>query len=424
MSTRNLSFWLLIGLSLASANLAAATLFINDATVHPVSSPVLQKADIIITNGRIADVGQRLTAPEGAKVVEAYGRPVTPAFFAGITALGLEEISAEISSVDQSLQLDPVLQTVSMHPEFDVVPAYNPHSSSIPVTRIEGYGWTVLNAGRFSSIIGGRGRAVSLDGSYENFLSDPVLFISMGASGSSLSGQSRAAQFMMLEQAMEESRSSMQWSPDPLLTAAGRRILASYSGNGIVVFDVERASDIRQVLKFAARQQFNAVINGGAEAWMVAQELAETGTPVILDPLNNLPGSFDMLGARLDNAALLHSAGVTIAFSAAGDSPHNARRLRQAAGVAVAYGLPFEAALEALTINPAGIFGLPEGHGSIAVGAPANLVMWTGDPLEVTTIADAVILGGRNYPMVSRQTLLRDRYLPQNPDRPRSYIKP
>jgi imidazolonepropionase-like amidohydrolase len=92
--------------------------------------------------------------------------------------------------------------------------------------------------------------------------------------------------------------------------------------------------------------------------------------------------------------------------------------------VAVAYGLPFEAALEALTVNPADIFGLPEGHGSIAVGAPANLVIWTGDPLEVTTIADAVILGGHNYPMVSRQTLLRDRYLPQHPDTPRGYIKP
>jgi hypothetical protein len=402
---------------------AAASLFINDATVHPVTSPMLPKADIVITDGRVAAVGANLTAPENATVIEAHGRPVTPALFAGITALGLEEISGEITSVDQSLQWDPLQNTNRLRPEFDVAPAFNPHSVAIPVTRIEGYGWTLLGAERFSSIIGGRGRAVSLDGAYQNFLSDPVLFIGMGAAGSLLSGQSRAAQFMLLDQAMEESRSAMAWTPDALLTAAGRRTLAGYSGNGIVVFNVHRASDIRQVLQLAHRHQFDAVIQGGDEAWMVAGQLAEAGVPVILDPLSNLPSDFDSIGARLDNAALLHQAGVSISFSMSGDATHNARKLRYAAGVAVANGLPFAAGLEALTINPASIFNLPEGYGSIAANAPANLVMWTGDPLEVTTLADAVILNGKNIPLVSRQTLLRDRYLPQNPALPRAYIK-
>ncbi len=414
----------LVGFSLVATQLAAASLFINDATVHPVTSPVLQKADIIISNGRIEAVGPNLTAPAKATVIEAHGRPVTPALFAGITALGLEEISAEVSSVDQLLQWDPALNSTRLRPEFDVTPAFNPHSTAIPVTRIEGYGWTVLSAGRFSSIIGGRGRAVALDGSYQNFLSEPLLFVGMGEATSALSGQSRAAQFMLLDQAMEEAASPMEWTPDALLTAAGRRTLARYSGNGGVVFGVDRASDILQVLQLSERHQYEAIIYGGAEAWMVASQLAEAGVPVVLDPLNNLPENFDKLGARLDNAALLHQAGVTIAFSADSDSPHNARKLRQAAGIAVAYGLPFAAGLEALTINPAHIFSLPAGYGSIAVDAPANLVMWTGDPLEVTSLADAVILDGRNMPMVSRQTLLRDRYLPQIRDLPRAYIKP
>jgi hypothetical protein len=408
-------------LAIHALPVAAASLFINNATVHPVTSPVLQKADIIITDGRIVTVGTNLSAPENATVIEAHGRPVTPALFAGITALGLEEISGEITSVDQALQWDPLQNTHRMRPEFDVTPAFNPHSVAIPVTRIEGYGWTLLSAERFSSIIGGRGRAVSLDGSYQNFLSDPVLFIGMGSAGSLLSGQSRAAQFMLLDQAMEESRSEMAWTPDPLLTAAGRRTLAGFSGNGIVVFSVHRASDIRQVLQLAHRHQFDAVIQGGDEAWMVAGQLAEAGVPVILDPLSNLPGDFDSLGARLDNAALLHQAGVSVSFS--GDGSHNARKLRYAAGVAVANGLPFAAGLEALTINPASTFDLPEGYGSIAANAPANLVMWTGDPLEVTTLADAVILNGKNVPLVSRQTHLRDRYLPQNPQLPRAYIR-
>lgn len=413
----------LVTLATVVTNLSAASLFINDATVYPVTSPMLQKADILITDGRIAAVGRNLAAPEGAKVIEAHGRPVTPTFFAGVTALGLVEISAESSSVDNALNWEAAPEAVWMQPEFDVSPAFNPHSTSIPVTRIEGYSWTVLSAGHSASIIGGRGRAVSLDGSYQNFLSDPILFISMGAAGSALSGHSRAAQYMLLDQAMEEASSTMEWTPDALLTAAGRRTLAEYSGAGVVVFEVDRASDIRQVLQMSARHQFHAVIKGGTEAWMVARQLAEAGVPVILDPLRNLPGNFDMLGARLDNAALLHAAGVTIAFSSSGDASHNARKLRQAAGVAVAYGLPHAAGLEALTINPAGIFDLPASYGSIATDAPANLVMWTGDPLEVTTVVDAVILNGRNIPLVSRQTLLRDRYLPQNPDMPRAYIK-
>lgn len=418
-----LSAWLL-----ASAPLAADDLFINDATLHAVTSPVLQKADIIISDGEISAIGPNLSAPKGATVIEAHGRPVTPTLFAGISALGLDEISAEIGSVDKGLQYEPTVDATRMRPEFDVTHAFNPNSAAIPVTRIEGYGWTVLNAGRTSSIIGGQGRAVSLDGSYQNFLSDPVLFIGMGESASALSGQSRAAQYMLLDQAMEEAAmatttGAVAWTPDALLTAAGRRVLASYSSQGSVVFGVDRASDILQVIALAEKHQFDAIVYGGAEAWMVASELAESGVPVILDPLSNEPQNFDKLGARLDNAALLHSAGVTIAFSADSDSPHNARKLRQAAGIAVAYGLPFDAGLAALTINPARIFALPAGYGAIATGTTANLVIWNGDPLEVTSLADAVILEGENIPLVSRQTLLRDRYLPRNPEMPRAYIK-
>jgi hypothetical protein len=380
--------------------------------------PLLQGADILVRDGRIADIGSKLTAPDGAAVIEGAKRPVTPAFFAGITALGLEEISLEQSTVDQALHYD------KMRPEFDVTLAYNPWSASIPVTRIEGYGWTLLSASRSGSIIGGRGRAVSLDGAYDSFLSAPILFIGLGSQTSALSGNSRAAQFMLLNQAEEESRSAMAWSPDALLTVEGRRVLAGFSGGNIVLFDVNRAGDILQVLAFSARNSLTPVIVGGAEAWMVANQLAEAGVPVVLDPLVNLPSTFDQIGARLDNAAILHAAGVTIAFTGSGDAPHNARKLRQAAGIAVSNGLPHEAAIAALTINPATIFGLDPGWGALTVDSPANLVIWSGDPLEVTTIAQAVFLDGKEIPLVSRQTLLRDRYLPRDPGKPRAYIKP
>ena len=406
---------LLIG-TLVSAGASAETLFINDATVHTVSSRgVLQQGDILIRDGRITAIGVGLQAPADANVIEAEGRPVTPGFFAGVTALGLEEVSLEDATVDTGLDV------TGLRPEFDVTPAFNPHSSAIPVTRIEGLTWTVLGAKRAGSFLGGQGRAVSLDGGYDSFLGAQVLFIDIGADASEQSAGSRAWQWMQLDQAMQEAEAEISWSPEPILTGAGRSALAGFRAGGHVVFQADRASDILQVLKFSEKHGLRAVISGGAEAWMVADRLAEAGVPVMLDALLNLPKSFDMLGARLDNAAILNAAGVTVAFSSAGT--HNARKLRQVAGNAVANGLPFEAGIAAMTLNPATIFGLEE-LGTIAEDKAAHLVLWSGDPLEVTTVADQVIINGKQVEMVSRQTLLRDRYLPRDPELPRAYLKP
>jgi catechol 2,3-dioxygenase-like lactoylglutathione lyase family enzyme len=226
-----------------------------------------------------------------------------------------------------------------------------------------------------------------------------------------LSGGSRAAQWMLLDQAVRESRTPAVLAADPLLTPAGRETLARYLGGGRVAFYVDRAADIRRTLAFARANGMQALIVGGVEAWVVAGELARADVPVLLDALANLPGDFDQLGARLDNAAKLHTAGVRIAFSQSGDATHNARKIRQHAGNAVAHGLPWDAALAALTANPAEIFGVGASRGRIAVGLDADLVLWSGDPLEVTTFADQVWIGGRAVEMRSRQTDLRDRYL-------------
>jgi hypothetical protein len=411
---------LIVACLLLSSGIASAqSIFINDATLHTMGSQaVMQNADILLRDGLIRDIGPDLAAPADASVIEAGGRPVTPGFFAGISALGLEEISLAAETVDHGLQLE------SLRPEFDVTTAFNPYSAVIPVTRIEGYTWSLPGARRSGSIVGGQGRAVTLDGAFDTFLGDPVMFIDVGSDASGQSGGSRAAQWMLLNQAMDESRSALEWTPDPLLTPAGRKVMAIYAGGGTVVFDVNRASDILQVLAFSSEHGMNPVIAGGAEAWMVAEQLAQAGVPVLLDPLANLPRSFDSLGARLDNAAILNDAGVTISFIADDQPGHNARKLRQAAGVAVAYGLPFEAALAGLTINPAEIFSLGGIMGSLEQNKRGDLVIWSGDPLEVTTVAEQVFIDGKAVPMVSRQTMLRDRYLPQDPELPRAYIKP
>ena len=236
-----------------------------------------------------------------------------------------------------------------------------------------------------------------------------------GGDSNALSGGSRAAQFMLLQQAINEVRAPKSLLPNDqrLLTPAGRQALLEYLDGraGPVVFEVNRAADIRQIIAFARREKLRAVIKGGVEAWRVAPELAAAHIPVLLNPLDDLPADFDAVGATLDNAARLNHAGVQIGFSLDDSQPHNIRKVRQTAGIAAAHGLPVEAALAALTSSPAEIFGVADTNGSLARGRPADLVLWSGDPLEVTSLADRVFIAGQSQTMQSRQTLLRDRYL-------------
>ena len=394
------------------------TIMIRGATVHTMDKDgILENTDVFISGGKIQKIGKDLPVPQDIFVFNAEGKPLTPGFFGGITALGISEVSAVSESGDSSLDLK------EMRPEFNITSAYNPHSSLIPVARIEGITFTLLGAGSKGSIFGGQGRMLSLNGGYESFIGSSVLFINVGRDGSSLSGNSRAGQWMLLHQAMQEADNPPASNEAKLLTRNGRNTLLGYAELGMkTVFDVDRASDILEVLRFADNYGLNAVISGGTEAWMVAEQLANANVAVLLNPLANLPGNFDTLGARLDNAAILNAAGVTVIISGAG--AHNARKQRQMAGNAVSNGLPHEAGIAALTSNPAKIFGYTEDQGMIKRGKPANVVLWSGDPLEVTSVAERVVINGQLIPMESRQTKLRDRYLPENPDMPRAYIKP
>jgi imidazolonepropionase-like amidohydrolase len=175
------------------------------------------------------------------------------------------------------------------------------------------------------------------------------------------------------------------------------------------------------VLAFARRHNVRPLILGGAEAWRVAAPLAAARVPVLLDPLAALPASYDALGTRLDNAARLHRAGVPVSFSQFDSAAHLAGKLRQAAGNAVAHGLPWEAALAGLTRVPAEAFGVGDTLGRIEPGLVADLVLWSGDPLEVTSLPDQVWMRGVARPLRSRQSELRDRYLPPSGAWPRAY---
>jgi imidazolonepropionase-like amidohydrolase len=175
-----------------------------------------------------------------------------------------------------------------------------------------------------------------------------------------------------------------------------------------VVFHVDRASDILAVLRLAKDNRLKTVLASAAEGWKVARELATAQVPVVVYPLDNLPRSFAALGARDDNAALLAKAGVRVALSTG--ETHNARKLRQVAGNAVRGGLDRDLALAAVTREPARAVGLETRYGSVEPGRVANLVVWSGDPFELSTRAEAVIIRGRKVSLRTRQTALFERY--------------
>lgn len=387
-----------------------SSLLLRNATVYTMTrgaSEPLKGTDVLIENGRVAAIGTRLAAPTGVRVIDAAGRAVTPGVFGGLGHIGLEEIGIEQTTGDYAQRLG------QMRPEFDVTLAFNPESMSLGVHRSNGVTFTVLAPASASggSLVAGLGAPVGLDGS----LPPPVraMFVDLGGDANDLSGGSRAAQFMLLRQALVEARAPnlVMVHDERLLSPSGRQVLLDFiKGNGLFVFDVDRASDIRNTLKFARDEKLNAAIRGGTEAWRVADELAAAGIPVILDPLDNLPDTFDKIGATLQNAAKLRAAGVTVLVSLRDTDVDDAGKTRQAAGNAVAHGMPRMDALAAITRVPAEVFGVADRFGSIERGKPADLVLWSGDPLDVSSLPELVVAGGKQQALQSRHTALRDRH--------------
>ena len=422
MIARTLRPALLAANLLAVLPASAQDLLLRGATVHTASAQgSLTDTDVLVLGGRIAGIGKNLGAPAGIAVVQANGQPLTPALFGGISELGAEEVSGVEASADSRLRL----QDQPTRPEFDLSLAFNPDSLLLPVARAEGIGFSALAPNAAGSFVAGQGAVIRTHGENEP-LAGRQLYLSLGGNVSAQSGQSRAAQWMLLAQMVDEARGNVPaTSPHALLSPAGRKALASYlDDKGRIMVRVERASDIAQLLRWAAREKVQVGIVGGAEAWKLADALAAARVPVFIETLVNLPSSFDQIGARADAAALLAAAGVQVSYVLNGDGAHNARKLRQSAGNAVAHGLAWETAYAGLTRVPAQVLGVDDQLGSIEVGKRADLVLWDGDPLDVAHVARRVWMGGVEQALRSRQTQLRDRYQAPASSQPRAYLQP
>jgi imidazolonepropionase-like amidohydrolase len=340
--------------------------------------------------------------------------------------LGVVEVGAVEGTRDGRVQDDRVTAA------FNVADALNPRSVLIPVNRIEGLTRAVVAPAPGKSLIAGQGVVITLGGPGDFLVRSPVaMFAVLGEQGSHLAGGSRAAALLRLKEAFQD---ALDYNANRKAFDAGDRRAYSFSrldleallpvvkGQLPLVVAVDRASDIETVLRFAKEWKLKLILSGVTEGWKVADQIAAAKVPVLVNPMADLPDSFESMGSTLENAARLHKAGVTLAFMT-GDA-HNARNLKQGAGNAVAYGLPWDAALEAMTIAPARIWGIADHYGTLEPGKDADVVIWDGDPLELSTFADAVFIRGKEMPMKSRQTELRDRYKDLGGTMPPAYKKP
>lgn len=416
---------------LAAATAGAQTTAITGATVHTMGPHgTVENATIIIEDGRFVSVVEGGAAPQGATVIDASGKIVTPGLFTPIGFLGLVEVGFSAGP------LDGLQRGSEFTASFDVADAFNPRSTLIAVNRIEGVTRAVIipspgypdESGSTGSVLSGLAAMVNLGGGDDSLEQRSVaMMVTLGESGSHLSGGSRAGAVLELRAALDEAAA---YADDPgeredyRLSISDLEALQGVLEGAVPMYvDVERASDISVLIDLVEEYGVRAIIVGGAEAWMVADELAAAGIPVVLGPQNILPGNFDQLNARRETAAMLVDAGVTIAFADGQSHTHNARNITQSAGNAVAYGLTFDAALRAITLAPAEIFGVADRVGSIEAGKEADAVIWPGDPLELVSYPEQVFIRGEAVDMTSRQTLLRDRYLQIDSELPPAYRK-
>jgi len=412
---------LLVALCFALPAFADTTAIVG-GKVHTVGPEgTIDNATIIIVDGKIFAVGSGIGVPDGAAVIDASGKIVTPGLFSVIGRLGLVEVSMSAGPADASQIGDQFTAG------FDVADAYNPRSTLIPIQRIEGITRAAIvpapgfpdDFGRTGHVISGLAAIVNLGDSNSLDKRSAAMVVTLGEYGSYFANGSRTGAWLILRNSLDEAldyrdhkgdfergmRREYQHSMVDLEALQG-----VISGDIPVLVSIDRASDIEVLIALTEEYGLEAIISGGTEAWMLAEELAAADISVILNVTSNLPGNFDRINARR-GAALTDGS----------SQSHNARNITQTAGNAVADGLDWNAALRAITLTPAEIYGVANSVGSIEAGKAADIVIWPADPFELTTYADQVLINGVAIPMQSRQTMLRDRYLQTDSGKPPAY---
>jgi imidazolonepropionase-like amidohydrolase len=401
--------------------LPSQTVAITGGRVFPVSGPAIDNGTVLIRDGKIVAVGTNVTVPSDARRIDASGKWVTPGIFNAATVLGITEVNAVQGTVDAYAKGNGNAVTAS----FKAWEGFNPASPLLQVTRNDGI--TTVGIVPGANMISGQAAVVDLvDGTSlgDLLLRAPVAMIAdLGSKGPDR-GTARAEVLQKFRDVLRDARDFPRRRAD-YERAQSRELAARASdlealqpviqGKMLLIIDADRASDIENALQLAREFGLRIAVSGATEAWKVADKLAAARVPVIVGALNNIPRDFSSLGARQENAALLQKAGVKVVINEGTDA-FNARNVKYSAGVAVAFGLPWEEGLRAITQNAAELFGVADRVGTLQPGKDATLVVWDGDPFELYTRPVNVMVRGKDVLRPSRQDELMRRYKKLPPD--------
>jgi len=413
------------------AQSGAKALAIQGAKVHTLAGPAIENGTVVIRDGKIVAVGAGVQIPADAQVVDASGLEVYPGLFDPVTTIGLNEVGAVSATVD-------VTDLGDYNPELVAATAVNPASAHIPVTRASGITHVVAapGAGGFDAqgggVIGGQASAFHLAGwtmdemqisrsvamviNWPSIVTRtfdfPTLSFKEKPYTDAKKEYDKAVNDLsdLLDRARHFAQAQEKGSPahfqrDLKLEA----LVPVVEGKLPMLVIAGEARDIRNAVEFCAKRNLKMILADGAEAWKVKDLLKEKKIPVILGPAERLPlHDDDAYDRPMALAAELNAAGIPVAFSSFGAS--FSRRLSQYAGTAVAYGLPHDEALKAVTLNAAQMFGLGEELGTIETGKLANLIVTDGDPLEIRTQVRYLFVKGRLTSTGNRQRDLYEQY--------------
>lgn len=386
----------------------AQTVFLDDATrIGPNGER--STIDVIIREGEITSQAKRLKKPRDAEVI--VNGWLTSGLFAPMSTLGLSDIGSS----------GPGNDIASENSETNVseraADSFNPRSPYIGNTLQRGVTHAVIAPrGGEGSIFAGTGAVIALTGAFDSVLiEDAFVMVELGETGTRRAGGSRAAAMAQLRAAITDAKGFFRRyaqhadGGDILSRQDAAAFVKAVNGDIPIMIRVSRAADISKLITLKSdNPALNIIIVGAEEAWELAESIAAAGFRVIVDPLSNLPSSFETAGARLDNVSILKKAGVDFAVANLSSlSVANASALNQHAGNAVAQGLEWDDAFGAISSIPMNWFGIKDD----------SLVAWDGDPLEVTSAPIAVSINGQALPMTSRTKALRDRYNPTKEDK-------
>ena len=371
--------------------------------------------DILIVDEKIVEVGKFLNS-SSAKIIEAKGKPVTPGLISPISNIGVVEINALDVTNDDSPDF--------FGPGFSVFNAFNPHSTLIPWNRSNGVTSSISTPGYSSQIFKGMGSFYLLDGDIDiTGNADVAMYARLGAIGGS-----RAETIQIMESMFELALNKDELESEELLgtTFASSmdmqlqdiQALSRVVNREIpLVLEVNRAIDILQALRLKNDYDLELVLMSVEEAPLVLDQILASGVSVIIDPMDNIPDSFDELASNIKLGGILSNAGIKVMFST--QRSHNYHLMRQGAGNAVAHGMTYQAGISGMTSIVADVFNIQD-RGSIKEGHFADIVIWSEDPLEPSAYPTTVIINGSEMSLETRASRLTERYTDKR-DIPSSY---